>query len=271
MKILDRVEAFLEGLFEGAWLRPRAVLARLDRRVIRAVNRSRIRVGEVTYVGHAITVRLSAAEAGRLRGVLRAAAAEIAEAVRAHLAERDYRSAAAPKVVVEFSDDLKPGTATVEIGYGGEEVEWAAVKGPAADAAGLKHAGEEDPTKRVDGVPATIVATVVASAAAGAPPIVAEIETLQGLLAIAEGERLRVGRSADCEVVLASPRASHAHAELFAEGGRVRMRDLGSTNGTLVNGSRVDDAELDDACTLRLGGDELRVHYCLPSAGDSIH
>ena len=44
---------------------------------------------------------------------------------------------------------------------------------------------------------------------------------------------------------------SRAHAELVVDGDRVRVHDLGSTNGTSVNGRRVDGAALSDGDTRR--------------------
>ena len=51
-----------------------------------------------------------------------------------------------------------------------------------------------------------------------------------------------LGRSRDCDCVLAEPSVSRRHAELRREGGRWLLRDLGSRNGTRVNGVRLLDA-----------------------------
>jgi pSer/pThr/pTyr-binding forkhead associated (FHA) protein len=50
---------------------------------------------------------------------------------------------------------------------------------------------------------------------------------------------LILGRSAEADVVLQDPYASDFHVRLAFQGGEVRLHDLGSTNGTLVNGERV--------------------------------
>ncbi len=49
----------------------------------------------------------------------------------------------------------------------------------------------------------------------------------------------RIGRSTDLDLVLSSPRVSKRHAEIDADGRGYLLRDLGSRNGTFVNGERV--------------------------------
>jgi hypothetical protein len=54
-----------------------------------------------------------------------------------------------------------------------------------------------------------------------------------------------LGRSRECDCVLAEPSVSRRHAELRREGTRWVLRDLGSRNGTRVNGARLlDEAEV---------------------------
>ena len=66
------------------------------------------------------------------------------------------------------------------------------------------------------------------------------------VLALPEAEgTVTLGRSRDCDCVLAEPSVSRRHAELRREGGRWVLRDLGSRNGTRVNGVRLlDEAEV---------------------------
>lgn len=56
----------------------------------------------------------------------------------------------------------------------------------------------------------------------------------------AVGEELTVGRGAGCAVVLAEDTfVSQVHARIFTRGGDPYLEDLGSTNGTLLNGETV--------------------------------
>jgi hypothetical protein len=67
------------------------------------------------------------------------------------------------------------------------------------------------------------------------------------------GERLRIGRGQECGVVLDHPSVSRAHAEIHHDGTTWRLHDLGSKNGSHVDGVAIQDHALPDACWLRLG------------------
>lgn len=62
----------------------------------------------------------------------------------------------------------------------------------------------------------------------------------------------RIGRDPDCEVCLDIERVSRNHAEVRQEGGAWWVRDLGSRNGTLLNGGQVDRARLGNPSTLQI-------------------
>ncbi|MGA9532225.1 MAG: FHA domain-containing protein [Anaerolineales bacterium] len=57
---------------------------------------------------------------------------------------------------------------------------------------------------------------------------------------------LTIGRAADCDLQLVSPSVSRHHAELFQRQDDVWIRDLGSLNGTFVNGNRIQQARVSD-------------------------
>ncbi len=67
------------------------------------------------------------------------------------------------------------------------------------------------------------------------------------------GERLRIGRGQDCGVVLDHPSVSRAHAEIRHDGACWRLQDLGSKNGSHVDGLAIEDQPLPTNCWLRLG------------------
>ncbi|MFZ5470098.1 MAG: sigma 54-interacting transcriptional regulator [Myxococcota bacterium] len=72
-------------------------------------------------------------------------------------------------------------------------------------------------------------------------------------------ERLTVGTLPANDLVLTDRAVSRFHAELIRQGDEVRVRDLGSTNGTFVANVRVLDALLGRSATLRVGETTLRL------------
>ncbi|MBN2309061.1 MAG: SpoIIE family protein phosphatase [Candidatus Hydrogenedentes bacterium] len=67
------------------------------------------------------------------------------------------------------------------------------------------------------------------------------------------GSSIVLGRAMDCGIVLDDEAASRRHIEVFAADGAFHWRDLGSTNGTLVNGLRMLEGVLNDGDELRIG------------------
>jgi transcriptional regulator of acetoin/glycerol metabolism len=61
------------------------------------------------------------------------------------------------------------------------------------------------------------------------------------------------GRGGECGCTLQGAELSRRHAELRREGPLLVVRDLGTTNGTFVNGSRVTEAPIGPGDVLRLG------------------
>lgn len=80
-----------------------------------------------------------------------------------------------------------------------------------------------------------------------------EIEQRQGRasLVLSTGERVpmsdagfTIGRLADCSLVLTDTNVSRMHAEVNNSHGRWMLVDLGSTNGTTVNGNPISEIEI---------------------------
>jgi hypothetical protein len=67
------------------------------------------------------------------------------------------------------------------------------------------------------------------------------------------GEALRIGRAEDCGLRLEHPSISRNHAELSAHDRGWRLRDLGSKNGSFLDGSAVADSPIAGECWLRFG------------------
>ena len=77
---------------------------------------------------------------------------------------------------------------------------------------------------------------------------------------VLRGNRLVVGRLQACDICLADVNVSREHAAFEREGRGWAIRDLGSTNGTLVNGKKVARERLRDADKIVIGVTELIYH-----------
>ena len=67
-----------------------------------------------------------------------------------------------------------------------------------------------------------------------------------------------LGRNSDCTVTLADPRASRRHAEIRPSGDGFLITDLGSMNGTQVNGVTVQERVLHDGDEISVGATKMR-------------
>jgi hypothetical protein len=75
----------------------------------------------------------------------------------------------------------------------------------------------------------------------------------EGRRNVLSGSRVVLGRSRECDIVVADANVSRRHAELRRQGDSWSVVDLGSTNGIKVNGRRADQAVLNDGDQVTLG------------------
>lgn len=105
---------------------------------------------------------------------------------------------------------------------------------------------------------------------AGPDPTETQVRRAAALLEV-NGERLPllppgiiVGRGNDVDLRVNDPGVSRRHVEIRVEdeGGRPRVsvHDLGSTNGVLVNGRKVESATLADGAEIRIGNTVISYH-----------
>lgn len=79
-----------------------------------------------------------------------------------------------------------------------------------------------------------------------------------------------IGREAACDVVVPGEGVSRRHVQVALEGAHWVARDLGSTNGVLADGTRVDLAVVVRPCVIQLGSDGPTVLLEPTSAGTPV-
>jgi len=81
---------------------------------------------------------------------------------------------------------------------------------------------------------------------------------------VAPGRRIVVGRAATSDVPIYDPTISRRHAEVALANGGVQVKDLGSSNGTFVNGARVTDTVASVGDVVTFGKVAFRVREVTP-------
>lgn len=103
--------------------------------------------------------------------------------------------------------------------------------------------GALDPTTTLEGVP---------TLESGTGMLVVVRGPNAGARFLLDRDRTVIGRHPDCEIFLHDVTVSRRHSEVRRSGNAFTVHDLGSLNGTYVNGERVDERRLES-------GDEVQV------------
>ena len=237
MGVLDRFERRLDRMVNGAFAKtfksdvePVEVAAALQRE---CDDRAVIVDRERRVVPNRFEVQLGAHDFERLAPYAVPLGAEFAAMVRDHAAQQGYTFFGPVAVTLTQVDELDTGVFQVR---------------SEADAP-LAPAPPPPPTP-------TGGTTVIPRSRA--PRAWLEVGGAQHPL---DHERQLIGRADDCDLQIEDLNMSRHHAELVLEqaAGRLVLRDLGSTNGTWVNGKQVTQAELRDGQRFTLGTTEFVV------------
>lgn len=242
----DRIASAVEGLFAGAFRSP-VQPAEIAKALGRAMDdRRAVGVGKV-YVPHAYTVALSSQDADSIGTFRSTLAGELATFLVGHAAERGYTLAARPVVTFTVHDDLRLGRFRVAATEGPPDVEELAeepLAAPADETPVPVKPSTQPPPRKEDADRALSTVTVSG----------VEHDVALG------GERVTVGRLASCDIKLADANVSREHAAFVREGAGWAIEDLGSTNGTYLNGEPVTYERLRDGDVVSVGASELIYH-----------
>ncbi len=226
-----RLETLISGIFARAFrsaVQPVEISAALQREVD---NNAQILSRDRRLVPNDFHVELAQTDLERLAPYDTALAQELANQVKDHAEQQSYVFPGPVAIHYEAADDLSTGRFRV--------------RSKAVSSASL---ATGDPSS-----------TQVRRATA----------TLE-----LNGERLPlappgivIGRGNDADLRIDDPGVSRKHIEIRVEdpqdsGGtpHITVHDLGSTNGVLVNGKRVERATLADGATLRIGNTTMSLH-----------
>ncbi|UNK70858.1 DUF3662 and FHA domain-containing protein [Microbacterium sp. H1-D42] len=83
--------------------------------------------------------------------------------------------------------------------------------------------------------------------------------------------RTVIGRGTDADITIADAGSSRRHAEILWDGERAMLRDLGSTNGTKIDGQKVREAALTPDTSFTIGRTELTFRVVPVTHKGAIH
>lgn len=244
MGALDRFERKLGDMVEGGMarmfksdLQPVEITGAMKREMD---ERAAIVAQGRTLVPNDFVVELSSEDNERLQIYADNLGAELAHQAREYAKEQGYSFVGPVRVRFEAARDLTLGTFRIRSGViRGSTVEGGEIRQPVSDLPRTQGA--------FGGRPRLLVSTgesaMQGSAAAAGKQRSYEISTPVTML----------GRGTDCDLRLVDPGVSRHHAEIRFEGDAVVLVDLGSTNGTFVNGQPVRRAGLVDGSRVMIG------------------
>jgi FhaA, N-terminal domain/FHA domain len=218
-----RLGGLVEGLFSKTF-RSGVQPVEIAKRVVRSMDDGKqVAVNEV-WAPNRFEISLSGEDAPRFQQIETALVAELKTVIADNASERGWGLVGPPEVELFVDQKLHRGDLVVE----GTLVQGAQPAEPAAPAAAR--------AKRAQ-------LRVHEGGAERAIPI--------------DKELLTIGRLSDSDIVVTDTGASRRHAQIRTVGGVSTLTDLGSTNGTKVNGRDVQSAELADGDRITVGATQI--------------
>jgi hypothetical protein len=235
----DRVGGAFEGLFAGAFRSP-VQPVEIAKALGRAMDDGRaLGVGKV-YAPVAYQVAISEADEDRLVDFLPTLGGELETYLANYAREHAYTMVGKPIISWVVHEDLKLGRCRVSSSLAAAEDFEELVEPPAGAVAGLYDQDVDEGGGFADLDTVTIGETAHDVAL--------------------RGERMVVGRLSGCDICLSDVNASREHAAFVRQPEGWAIEDLGSTNGTLLNGVAVERAQLHDGDVIEIGLTRLVYH-----------
>ncbi len=230
MGILADFERRLERLFEGMFskgFRSGVHPLEIGRRLLREVDEGRAITPSETLAPNSFRVEVAPEDYDRLSGFGGTVISEMGALVIEHASRRGYTLLTAPRIELVRREGLREGDFFVTAEVAGEE--------PAEPAVARAPAGE------------------------GAIAVLRELNAVEPQIWRVESSEATIGRGAGNDIVIADPRVSRSHAVIAVRPEGLVLRDLHSTNGTTINGHRVEEGLLDEGDVIGFGDTSFKV------------
>ena len=200
------------------------------------------------------TVTMHPRDVAAWKDVARDIERELCEAGNLHAEREGYRMSSPVRVVLREDEHLRRGRFEVVIGMtGGVERNGVDRSASARDVAskderqsdGAERANvANDADESVAAVSTPASMATVPSVASATTSVTCALVLPDGSRHVLETERVTVGRQSTCSIVIKDTNVSREHAQFRRGRDGWTVRDLGSTNGTKINGVRVEGEQL---------------------------
>ncbi|RDI75617.1 Protein of unknown function (DUF2662) [Gaiella occulta] len=277
MSVLRTIESKIEGLFEGVFgraFRAHVQPVELARKLAKEMDEHRSVSVSRVYVPNEYTVYLSPGDRQQFASYEGSLIGELQEYLTEHARREGYALLTPPRVSITTDVDLVIGEFGIATRVAQPEEGLPPL--PPASSAPIP----APPTPLVPAPPAATPALDSAPAATmiyrsppfaredGVAPPEPEREvvtlTVDGRAHPITSRSVVIGRSREADIRLADVNVSRRHAEIVQEGATYWLVDLGSTNGTDVNGRRVTRAKLADGDRITIGATDIVFGRALP-------
>ena len=272
MSVLRTIESKIEGLFEGVFgraFRTHVQPVELARKLAKEMDEHRSVSVSRVYVPNEYTIYLSSGDRQQFVSYEGSLVGELQEYLTEHARREAYALLTPPRVKFATDDDLAVGEFGIATRVAQPEEGLPALPTAAPPSAASVPV---PPASGVSTAPAVATTMVYRSGDAdAATPIATEPEpepepeppseivtlTLEGRPHPVAPTGLVIGRSRECDLRVADGNASRRHAEIVRDGDDYLVVDLGSTNGTELNGHRITREVLSDGDRITIGATDL--------------
>ena len=285
MSVLRTIESKIEGLFEGVFgraFRTHVQPVELARKLAKEMDEHRSVSVSRVYVPNEYTVYLSSADRQQFAAYEGSLVGELQEYLTEHARREAYALLTPPRVRFATDDDLAVGefgiaTRVAQPEDGIPVLPAATPPSVAPPARSVSIPVEPPPAPASEPVPVPDVpsATMIyrpREQAGGEPENAPPPEPEKEVVTLTLGGRAHpittrsvvIGRSRECDLRITDGNASRRHAEIVQEGATYLVVDLGSTNGTEVNGRRITREKLKNGDRITIGATDLVFGRALP-------
>ena len=253
MSVLRGIEGKIEGLFEGVFgraFRTHVQPVELARKLVKEMDDHRAVSVSRVYVPNEYTIYLSVDDRAQFVSYEGSLVGELQE----YLAEHALRESYALLTPPPCPRGDRRGSRGWGVGIATRVVQ---PEGGAPAAPALVAPPQEPPSSTVIYPPTPPEPEPEAEPEPELPPAAVASLEIGGRIHPLTADVTVIGRSRECDIRVADNNVSRRHAELRREGETYWIVDLGSTNGTELNGARIDRTRLDDGDRITLGSTDL--------------